>query len=128
MLLNYIFFVHEAVAAALAFFLFFFAPYFTWLVTGRPWPAGDPGEIGYFFARFAAVGLLLVTITTDFARRSGLTSVRWAAIFAMLALTLAAMLVALFISFPLLMLLTLVFNLIFFAAYLFAMYWRPEEI
>lgn len=129
MLLNLIFVVHAGLAAVLAALLLFAPDWFAQMVMGVTWASGEMADAAKVYARFAAVGLILVVIVTTRARQSSYYSLRYATTVCMAIFSLLGLLVALFwIPFYLLKILAILGNAIFLLAYLAILYFFSDQI
>ena len=102
--MNLLFLLHTAVAFAVAFaFLLFFEPLTIHLtgITKSQWPTTPIEEVIIAYAWLAAVGLITIGAVADFARRSGHSSVRWAAIYALLISCIGFIVASIFFAFVL---------------------------
>lgn len=125
---NWIFLVHAALSLVLALLLLFYPDWFTELVTGVTWTPGQMADVAVVYARFSAVGLILIVLGTSFARRSASTRVRWVAVVSMVLISLVGLAVSFRIPFQPLKNLALVTNAIFVLAYLWILYFKSDEI
>ena len=128
MLLNFIYLVHAALALVLALLLFFYPEWATSMATGITWAPGDMADAAVVHARFTAVGLILIVLSTTFARQSASTRVRRAAVWSMILISLLAAFVSLLIPFHPLQTISAVVNAIFALAYLWVWVFNSEEI
>ncbi len=128
MLLNFIFVLQAALALVLALLLLFYPDWFTELVSGVSWAPGQMAEIAKVYARFTAVGLVLIVLGTSFAGRSASRRVRWVAVVSMIVISLVGLGVSFLIPFQPLQILALVTNAIFLLAYLWILNFESEDI
>ena len=126
--LNFIFLVHAVLALVLALLLLLLPVWFSQTVMGIPWVPGQMADAATVYARFAAVGLVLVVLVIARARRSPSTRVRRAAAVSMAILSLLGLLVALKIPFYLLMILALLGNAIFLLLYGWILFFKTEQL
>jgi hypothetical protein len=134
-MLNVLLLLHTVVALAVAFaFLLFYEPFTVYLtgITKSQFSASPIKGVIIAYAWLTAVGLITVAAVADFARRSGHSSVRWGAIFALLVNCIAFIAASLFISFALKIfpLATLVFliALIFLLLYLWIIFFYRDTV
>jgi len=127
-LLNFIYLVHAALALVLALLLYFYPEWITPMVTGITWVPGDMAEVAKVYASFTAVGLVLIVLSTTFARQSASTRVRRAAVWCMILISLLAAFVSLWIPFHPLQTYSVVVNAIFVLAYLWVWVFNSDEI
>lgn len=129
MVLNFVFTVHAALALVVALLLFLYADWVTPIATGIPWTPGQMADAAELYARFCAVGLLLIVIATSFARLSGYAQVRLLAVHSMILISVIAMVVSyLFVPFHPLQTLSLLVNLLFIATYILILVFNYKEI
>jgi hypothetical protein len=90
--LDVLYMIHAGLAAMLAFWLLLYPASFTDNAMGVPWTATpiEMAEITLTFARPAAIGAILVVLSTLLAVRAASVRVRWAALLAMLTISLVA--------------------------------------
>lgn len=127
-MLNFISLLHAALSLVLALLLLFYPDWFTELMTGFAWTPGQMAEVAKVYARFTAVGLVLIVVGTSFARRSASTRVRWVAVVSMSLISLVGLGVSFLIPFQPLQVLALVMNAIFVLAYPWILYFKSDEI
>ena len=128
MLPNFVFLVHAAVALILALLLFFFPEWFTQMATGVTLAPGAMADVAVVFARYAAMGLLLIVLGTSFARTSASTRARWVVVWSMGMISVVGVLVSLMVPFYPMQIVGVVLNAIFVLAYWWVWVFKANEI
>jgi hypothetical protein len=127
-LLNFIYLLHAAVALVLSLLLLFYPDWFTEIVTGVTWSPGTMADVAVVYARYTAVGLILIVLGTSFARQSASTRVRWVALVSMIVISLVGLAVSFLLAFQPLKTLAILVNAILMLLYLWILYFNSDEI
>lgn len=129
--MNFVFVLHAAIAAAIAFgLLFFVKPMSLFLIDGLdlvPWPTGALEDALEAYARLTAVGLVGIAIVTSLARVSAHSATRRPALIAMVALGLVFIALSFFLP-GRLDAFVLWINVGFVLAYLWVWFFEPETL
>jgi len=131
-MLNFIFLMHTVVTVVVAFLLTLFTKPFTLLavdsLTAPHWPSGTIEDVIIAYARLAAVGLIMIGMAADLARRSGHSNVRWIALYALIVIGLLFMLASFILYLSPLATWVFLINLLFVALYIWIVFFHRETI